>query len=188
MGFRRRSNPTPPSPCAVTTVNGWSIYAHPLFIDQFEALLHEVERWRAADPIRYRQKKKTKLLAGILKMAFQVIPKNPADRAFWQGNTLGASYRHWHRGKFFEGRYRLFFRYATKEKAIVLAWINDEESLRTYESKTDAYAVFKKMLDKDHPPDDWGKLLNQAKGAPSARKVSSSAAKRHDHLPYRLFP
>jgi toxin YhaV len=29
----------------------------------------------------------------------------------------------------------------------VLAWVNDEESLRTYESKTDAYAVFKKMID-----------------------------------------
>jgi toxin YhaV len=52
-----------------------------------------------------------------------------------------------------------------KEKAIVLAWVNDEESLRNYESKTDAYAVFKKMLDKDHPPDDWYALLNQAKGA-----------------------
>jgi toxin YhaV len=162
---RRRSNPTLSSPSAVITVNGWSIYAHPLFIDEFESLLQEVERLRAADPIGYRQKKKTKLLAAILKMAFEVIPKNPADRAFLQGNTLGASYRHWHRGKFFEGRYRLFFRYATKEKAIVLAWVNDEESLRTYESKTDAYAVFKKMLDKDYPPDDWDALLSQAKGA-----------------------
>jgi toxin YhaV len=89
---------------------------------------------RAADPIGYRVKKKTKLLAAILKMAFEVIPNNPADRPFWQGNTLGASYRHWHRGKFFEGRYRLFFRYATREKTIVLPWVNDEESLRTYES------------------------------------------------------
>ncbi len=127
---RRRSNPTPPLPSAVITVNGWSIYAHPLFIDEFEALLQEVERLRAADPIGYREKKKTKLLAAILKMAFDVIPQNPADRAFWQGNTLGASYRAWHRGKFFDGRYRLFFRYATREKAIVLAWVNDEESLR----------------------------------------------------------
>jgi toxin YhaV len=162
---RRRSNPTPPLRSAVITVNGWSIYAHPLFIDEFEALLQEVERLRAADPIGYREKKKTKLLAAILKMAFEVIPQNPADRAFWQGNTLGASYRRWHRGKFFEGRYRLFFRYATREKAIVLAWVNDEESLRAYESKTDAYAVFKKMLDKDHPPNDWDTLLNQAKEA-----------------------
>jgi toxin YhaV len=162
---RRRSNPTRTSPSAVITVNGWSIYAHPLFIDEFEALLQEVERLRAADPIGYREKKKTKLLAAILKIACEVIPQDPADRVFWQGNTLGTSYRHWHRAKFFEGRYRLFFRYAAKEKAIVLAWVNDEESLRTYESKTDAYAVFKKMLDKDNPPDDWDTLLNQAKEA-----------------------
>jgi toxin YhaV len=37
--------------------------------------------------------------------------------------------------------------------------------IRPYESKTDAYAVFNKMLDKDHPPNNWDTLLNQAKGA-----------------------
>src|SRR5260370_34429633 len=106
---RRRSNPAPPLPSAVITVNGWSIYAHPLFIDEFEALLQEVERLRAADPIGYREKEKPKLLAAILKMAFEVIPQNPADRAFWQGNTLRPSYRPWHPGQFFVCRYSLYF-------------------------------------------------------------------------------
>jgi len=145
-----RSNPTPPLPSAVITVNGWSIYAHPLFIDEFEALLQEVERLRAADPIGYREKKKTKLLAAILKMAFEVIPQNPADRAFWQGNTLGASYRAWHRGKFFEGRYRLFFRYATREKAIVLAWVNDEESLRAFDSQSSLFQHCNEFISINH--------------------------------------
>ena len=102
-------------------VNGWKMFAHPLFIDQVENLVNEVEQLRAADPKGYREKKKTKLLAAILKMAFEVIPRDPADRIFFQGNTLGPAYRHWHRGKFFDGRYRLFFRYSTSAKAIVLA-------------------------------------------------------------------
>ena len=167
---RSRLGPSDSSPSPVIVANGWSIYAHPLFIDQFEILLREVDQLRTDDPTGYREKKKTKLLAAIFKMSFEVIPQNPADRAFWQGNTLGAAYRHWHRGKFFQGRYRLFFRYSTAGKAIVLAWINDEETLRTYESKTDAYAVFKGMLDRNRPPDDWDALWSEAKGAVSRAK------------------
>ena len=141
-------------------------------MDQIEALVTEVEQLRAADSTGYRQKKKTKLLAAVYKMVLEVIPQNPADRAFWQGNTLGSLYRHWHRAKFFEGRYRLFFRYATAGRVIVLAWINDEESLRTYGSKADAYTVFRGMLDKNRPPDDWETLLNEAKAAvPRAKRL-----------------
>ena len=156
----------------IVTVNGWSLYAHPVFIDQFQTLLVAVEELQKNDPNGYRDKKKTKLLAAIFKMAFEVIPHDPANRAFWLGNTLGTEYRHWHRGKFFEGRYRLFFRYSLAAKIIVLAWVNDEDTLRTYGSKSDAYAVFKKMLDKNRPPDGWETLLNEAKGAvPRAKEI-----------------
>jgi toxin YhaV len=79
---RRRSNPAPPSPSAVITVNGWSIYAHPLFIAEFEAVLQEVERLRAADPIAYREKKKTKLLAAILKDGFRSHPEKSRRPGF----------------------------------------------------------------------------------------------------------
>jgi toxin YhaV len=169
-----RQRPGRPSPDAspIVVVKGWSLYAHPVFIDQFQTLLEEVEELRKANPDGYRDKKKTKLLAAIFKMALEVIPQDPANRVFWLGNTLGAEYRHWHRGKFFEGRYRLFFRYSLAEKIIVLAWVNDEETLRTYGSKSDAYAVFKKMLDKKRPPDGWESLLHEAKGAiPRAKKI-----------------
>ena len=168
-----RRQPAPsPVPAPIIEVNGWRIYAHPLFIAQIAALASEVEHLRTRDPIGYREKKKTKLLAAIYKMAFEVIPSDPANHTFLQGSTLGASYRHWHRGRFFDGRYRLFFRYATAERAIVLAWVNDEHTLRTYGSNADAYAVFKRMLDKGNPPDNWGELLREAKGAlPRAKKL-----------------
>jgi toxin YhaV len=171
MASRRRH----PAPAAkpevappVVEINGWKIYAHPVFIEQFEALVLEVERLRAADPDRYREKKKTKLLAAIQKMAFEVIPHNPAHQMFLLGNTLGTAYRHWYRGKFFEGRYRLFFRFNSEAKVVLLAWVNNQETLRTYGSKTDAYAVFKAMLGKKRPPDDWKALLKEAEQA-SAR-------------------
>lgn len=45
--------------------------------------------------------------------------------------------------------------------------MNDENSLRTYGSKTDAYNVFKGMLDDGNPPDDWDKLHKEA-SAPKA--------------------
>jgi len=37
--------------------------------------------------------------------------------------------------------------------------------LRAYESKSDAYRVFRRMLDGGNPPDDWESLLAEAKKA-----------------------
>lgn len=173
MASRRRHSPPASKPNAslpIVEVNGWKIFAHPVFIEQLEALVGEVEQLSNADPDGYREKKKTKLLAAVLKMGFEVIPQNPAHPMFLQGNTLGAAYRHWHRGKFFEGRYRLFFRFSSAAKVIVLAWVNDEETLRTYGSKTDAYAVFQSMLSKNRPPDEWKTLLKEAEGAVAESK------------------
>jgi toxin YhaV len=167
MASRRRSAPAvkPENPPPIFEVNGWKVFAHPVFVEQFETLLSEVEQLQKADPAGYREKKKTKLLAAVYKMAFEVIPQNPAHPMFLQGNTLGPAYRHWHRGKFFEGRYRLFFRFSSAAKVIVLAWVNDEETLRTYGSRTDAYAVFRSMLGRNRPPDEWKALLKEAEAA-----------------------
>ena len=87
------------------------------------------------------------------------IPIDPARPEFRQGGTLGPARKHWFRAKFGNGRFRLFFRYSTAAKIIILAWVNDSDTLRTYGAKTDAYAVFKTMLDKGNPPEDWDALL-----------------------------
>jgi len=46
---------------------------------------------------------------------------------------------------------------------IVLAWVNDEDSQRAHQSGDDAYRVFRKMLESGHPPDDWNRLLAEAR-------------------------
>ena len=141
-------------------INGWRLFAHPLFLDQFEDLLTQVERLRQKTP-DYQKKNAAKRLAAISKLVFEVIPQDPTRSEYRQGSTLGDEYKHWFRAKFFQ-QYRLFFRYHQGSKIIVFAWVNDEGSKRAYDSKTDAYRVFKQMLENGCPPDDWASLLKES--------------------------
>jgi toxin YhaV len=142
-------------------INGWNIFVHPLFLQQFEELITQVEQLRQKYPKDYQKKNAAKRLGAIAKLAFEVIPQDPTRSEYRQGNTLGASYKHWFRAKFFQ-QYRLFFRYHLESKIIIFAWVNDERSKRAYESNTDAYRVFRKMLEGGYPPDDWDALLKDA--------------------------
>jgi toxin YhaV len=114
-------------------INGWQIFAHPLFLGQVEELLVKVEHLRQKYPKDYQKKNATKRLAAIAKLAFEVIPQDPTRSECRQGNTLGDDYKHWFRAKFFQ-QYRLFFRYHQQSKIIVFVWVNDENSKRAYES------------------------------------------------------
>ncbi len=143
-------------------INGWTIFAHPLFLEQLEDLIAKVEELRQKYPKDYIKKNATKRLAAITKLAFDVIPQDPTRSEYRQGATLGEDYKHWFRAKFFQ-QYRLFFRYHQESQIIVYAWVNDEKSKRAYDSKTDAYLVFQKMLENGCPPDDWNDLLEEAK-------------------------
>ncbi|TCK07189.1 type II toxin-antitoxin system YhaV family toxin [Marinobacterium mangrovicola] len=145
-------------------INGWTLFCHPLFLDEVDSLLTQVEALKAKDPENFARKNATKRLAAIAKLAFEVIPQNPALPEYRQGETLGNEHKHWFRAKFFQ-QYRLFFRFDSASKIIVFAWVNDEKNKRAYGSKTDAYRVFEKMFDTGHPPDDWASLLAEAKGA-----------------------
>jgi toxin YhaV len=153
-------------------ISGWEVYAHPLFLDQVERLIASVEKARKKDAERYRRKRAAKLLAAILKVAFEVVPGDPTRPVYRQGDTLGEDYKHWFRAKFLQ-QYRLFFRYheSGTRKIIVLAWVNDEGTLRAYDSGSDAYAVFRRMLGKGNPPDSWDALLAQASQDPTQARL-----------------
>jgi toxin YhaV len=142
-------------------IHGWTVFAHPLFMLQVETLALEVEVLKQKDPAGYVKKNAAKRLAAIAKLAFDVIPQDPARAEYRQGATLGADRKHWFRAKFFQ-QYRLFFRYHAGAKIIVYAWVNDDDTKRAFENSDDAYRVFRKMLESGHPPDDWDRLLSQA--------------------------
>ncbi len=146
---------------SASVINGWRLYAHPLFLDQLEALITEVETLRRKDPQGYGSKNASKRLAAIARLMLQDIPQDPNRKEYQQGSTLGAEHRHWRRAKFFQ-QYRLFFRFHTRSRLIVLGWVNDTGTKRAYGSKTDAYRVFQSMLASGHPPDDLDELLQAA--------------------------
>jgi len=147
---------------APLVIHGWTVFAHPLFLAQTESLARQVEIFKQKDPVGYVKKNASKRLAAITKLAFDVIPQNPARPEYRQGGTLSDDHKHWFRAKFFQ-QYRLFFRYYAPGKVIVFAWVNDEGTKRAYESSDDAYRVFRKMLQSGHPPDDWSQLLAEAR-------------------------
>ena len=160
---------------APLVINGWTIFAHPLFLDQVEELVRKVEALRAKDPQGWTKKNDAKRLAAIVKVAFDLIPTDPADPQFRQGDTLGGEYKHWFRAKFLQ-QYRLFFRYQAQARVIVLAWVNDENTKRAYESANDAYKTFGKMLGRGKPPDSWDKLLKEARAGEARLKRVAAAA------------
>lgn len=126
-------------------VNGWTLFAHPLFLDQLDVLTAQVAALQRKDPAAYTRKSATKRLAAIAKLAFEVIPQDPTRPEYRQGNTLGDEHKHWFRARFFQ-QYGLFFRFHAQARVIVFAWVNDEGTKRAYGSADDAYLTFRRML------------------------------------------
>jgi toxin YhaV len=153
----------------MSITNGWHLFAHPLFLAQLEKLTVAVEKLQQSDPVGHQKTANAKLLATLRQLVFETIPSDPTRSDYRQGGTLGSDRKHWFRAKFGNGRFRLFFRFDSKAKIIIFAWVNDETTLRTYGSKTDAYAVFRKMLDEGNPPDSWSALLDASKGDPATK-------------------
>ncbi len=130
----------PPDPVAI---NGWTLFAHPLFLDQVDGLAKQAGTLKRKDPQGYAQHRPTKRLAAIVRLAFEIIPTDPTRPEYRQGHTLGRSHVHWCRATFFQ-QYRLFFRFHAASRIIVYAWVNDEDTRRAYDSVDDAYRVFRR--------------------------------------------
>jgi toxin YhaV len=143
-------------------VNGWRLFQYPLFETQLKRLTEAVEKLSISQPDAYREHPKAKLLATIHRHVTEIIPRDSNAAEFRQGDTLGPDNRHWFRAKLHQ-RYRLFFRFSTKDRVIVYVWVNDEFTLRKAGSKTDAYAVFKSMLNAGDPPRTLEALRKGAK-------------------------
>ncbi len=146
--------------------HGWTILVHDCLATQLRKLHDAGERARVQDPEGYCSNANVRAFAALARLMLDTVPQDPGRAAYRQGNTLGAAHRHWRRAKF-GGRFRLFFRYDSRSRIIVYAWVNDEKSLRQRGGRNDPYAVFQKMLDRGHPPGDWRSLLASADDPPS---------------------
>jgi toxin YhaV len=140
---------------------GWKLYQWREFGRIFADLVAEVEALERADPQGFRSHPSTKRLAAIFRLITDIIPTNPNSPEFRQGNTMGSANRHWFSAGFYE-RYRLFFRFRSDARAIVYAWLNDQDTLRARGGRNDPYAVFSRMLEGGQPPGDWDQLLKES--------------------------
>lgn len=138
--------------------HGWNLLFHECLSEQLQRLYAAVERAQAQDPAGFESNANVKLFNALSKLMFETVPGDPNREEYRQGNTMGAAFRHWRRAKVGR-RFRLFFRFDSKTRIIIFAWVNDENTLRSSGSKSDPYAVFQKMLERGHPPDDWAALV-----------------------------
>ena len=138
--------------------HGWTLLFHEGVVLQLRKLRAAAERAERNDPQGFENNANLKLFRALSQSIMEVVPGDPSRDEFRQGKPLGPTCRHWRRAKIGR-RFRLFFRYDSKARAIVYAWVNDEETLRSAGSKSDPYAVFEKMLSRGSPPDDWAALV-----------------------------
>lgn len=117
---------------------------------QLRKLQEAAARAEQNDPQGFESNANVKLFRALSHLTMEAVPTDPGRDEFRQGNTLGTAYRHWRRAKIGR-RFRLFFRYDSRSKVIVYAWVNDENTLRSAGSKSDPYAVFEKMLGCGNP-------------------------------------
>ena len=161
-------------------IHGWTIYFHACFEAQLTDLVTDATQAMERRPNDYKSTNAFKRLAAVAKLAFDQIPSDPSSAIYRQGDTLGKDRKHWFRAKFFQ-QYRLFFRYNDQERVIVYAWVNDDDTLRAYGSKSDAYATFARMLEAGDPPDDWKSLRKAAIPDNQAQALADQiAAMRRD--------
>lgn len=138
--------------------HGWILLFHDCIVEQLQKLHAATERAQRKDPQGFESNANVKLFRALTQLILEIVPSDPGRDEYRQGNTLGPEHRHWRRAKIGR-RFRLFFRYDSRSKTIVFAWVNDEQTLRSSGSKSDPYAVFEKMLQCGNPPDDWESLV-----------------------------
>lgn len=146
----------------MTQRRGWNLLFHDCLIEQLQKLEAASSRAKAQDPKSFESNANVKLFDALATLILEVVPGDPNRDEYRQGNTMGPAFRHWRRAKIGR-RFRLFFRFDSKTRIIIFAWVNDEHTLRSSGAKTDPYGVFQKILQSGHPPDDWDGLLAASK-------------------------
>jgi toxin YhaV len=142
--------------------HGWILLVHDCLVGQLQKL-HEASEWaRRKDPKGYQGNANVKLFRALTHLMVEAIPSEPGLEEYRQGNKLGPAFRHWQRAKVGR-RFRLFYRYDSRCRAIVFAWVNGQRSLCADGSKSDPYAVFRKMLKRGNRPDDWKALVEASR-------------------------
>ena len=104
-------------PVTALVANGWTVYAHPAFLDQFEELVSEVDSLKERNPDTWEMKNASKRLAAVIRLFEVVIPADPTAKHFRLGETLGNTNAVWFRAKFFNSIACFFYFIAQKRSS-----------------------------------------------------------------------
>jgi len=108
--------------------HGWNLLFHECLSDQLQKLYAASLRAQQQDPQGFESNANVRLFGALSKLIFDVVPSDPNREEYRQGNTMGVTFRHWRRAKLGQ-RFRLFFRFDSKTRVIIFAWVNDENTL-----------------------------------------------------------
>jgi toxin YhaV len=122
------------------------------------ALIRSVTKQRAATPATPPASPEATVLAALVRVIRDHIARDPNAPDHRLRQPLGA----WRRVKFL-GRLRLFYRFSSAHRLVVVTWLNDENTLRKEGASTDPYVVFAGMLARGEVPEDWDALVAGAK-------------------------
>jgi toxin YhaV len=134
-------------------LDGWTFLAWPAFDARWVALIRAVAKQRAAQPDAAPASPEATVLAALVRIMRDRIARDPNASDLRLRPPLGA----WRRVKFL-GRLRLFYRFNSTHRLVILTWLNDENTLRKAGSTTDPYVVFSGMLARGEVPEDWDAL------------------------------
>lgn len=138
--------------------HGVNLLFHERLSQQLQKLQAADHRARQQEPQGFESSANVRLFAALSKLIFDAVFSDPNRDEYRQGNTMGAAFRHWRSAKIGR-RFRLSFRFDSKTRIIIFAWVNDDNTLRSLGSKSDPYTVFQRMLERGHPPYDWAALV-----------------------------
>ena len=125
--------------------HGWNLLFHECLSEQLQKLHAADQRARQQGPQGFESNANVRLFAALPKLIFDEVPSDPNREEYRQGNTMGAAFRHWRRAKIGR-RFRLFFRFDSKTRIIILAGVNDENTLRSSGTLEQKKAVIERIL------------------------------------------
>lgn len=135
--------------------NGWQIYFHPVFFQQWQELLNTVKKLKVKlDPDKFVTHPQVKLLKALDVGIKEKIPQEPLASHF----ALVGSLRRFSRLKKMglPSRYRLFFRVFPEQKTIIFLWLGFP---RKEGDQKDCYRVFEKLVKNGEFPQTMAELM-----------------------------
>lgn len=138
------------------SINGYLIYVHPLFYQQWLELVNRVKYLKEKlEPEHFITHPEVKLLKALDLGVKDKIPNNPFASYFTLKKPLQKYSRLKKMG--LPSGYRLFFRVFKEAKTIIMLWLGFP---RKEGDKKDCYEIFSKMVINGNFPEDMNSFLD----------------------------